>query len=528
MPSPLLQARGLSAILPDGRILFSDLDLALMPGPCALVGRNGQGKSTLLRLLAAGGGGITVPGGVGWLPQDAAARCGRVVDLLGLGERYDALQRLSAGQGTPDDVCRVADDWDLVARLERALADVDLPCWPMTRDGARLSAGQRQQLHLLGLWLSDAEVLLLDEPGTWLDADASAAWCARLRERPGAVLVAGHDPAWLAPMPRLLELGGDGLLDVDGGLAAWQAMRAARDAQAHAALAAARSERDRLHREAARERERIDRRCAQGRRIRRDVNQSPLLLDHALGRSERSAGRQRHALQARLAAGVQAVGTAHAAVQAADAPVFLDAEVALPPGRRVLSFERAHPCNPTPAAPLDWHASGPVRVALQGHNGSGKTTLLRALRGETGLAAGRALAHVPVQSLDALHPVLPPAADASSWLQACTGLDATAVSTRLALLGLRGACVGRPMASLSGGERMRVALAAAAWARPAAPLLLLDEPASHLDADSTDALAALLRGWPGALVVVSHDAAFVDALAPSHRLRLASDGLRLM
>jgi len=80
---------------------------------------------------------------------------------------------------------------------------------------------------------------------------------------------------------------------------------------------------------------------------------------------------------------------------------------------------------------------------------------------------------------------------------------------------------------MSGGERMRVAIAAAAWAQPAAPLLLLDEPASHLDLDSVDALVALLRGWPGALVVVSHDPALLDAVALTHRLHVDPDRLRL-
>ena len=99
-------------------------------------------------------------------------------------------------------------------------------------------------------------------------------------------------------------------------------------------------------------------------------------------------------------------------------------------------------------------------------------------------------------------------------------------ATRLALLGLPGDRARQPLGTLSGGERMRVAMAAAAWAQPAAPLLLLDEPASHLDFDSVEALVALLRAWPGALLVVSHDPDLLDALALDHRLRL--DGGRLL
>ncbi|MCD9032360.1 ATP-binding cassette domain-containing protein [Luteimonas sp. Y-2-2-4F] len=528
---PLLQASGLRAVLPDGRVLYADLDLVLPAGPCALVGRNGAGKSTLLRQLAGtglpAGAHVHAPGGVHLLAQHDDADAARVVDLLGAGARFDALCRLGSGTGDAADVACIGDDWHLEARLGEALAGHGFGGLALDRDASRLSAGQRQQLRLIGAWASDARVLLLDEPGTWLDAEASRAWSARMRERAGAVLAVSHDPAWLEPMPRLLELREGGLLTVEGGLAAWRALRDAQRANAERALAQARHARDRGRREAARERERIERRVSRGRHERAQANQSPLLLDRQRGRAERSAGRLRGGLEARLAAGDAAVRDAFAAADATPAPVFLDAGVAVPAGRRVLAFEGAHPCHPAPAQALDWQAAGPVRIGLQGRNGSGKTTLLRALRGEATLAAGRAVAQVPARSFDAGLHGLPADAPALDWLCARTGAGAAETANRLALLGLPGTRARQPLGTLSGGERMRVAIAAAAWAQPAAPLLLLDEPASHLDFESVEALVALLRAWPGALLVVGHDAAFLDALELTHRLHLDGTRLRL-
>ncbi len=144
------------------------------------------------------------------------------------------------------------------------------------------------------------------------------------------------------------------------------------------------------------------------------------------------------------------------------------------------------------------------------------------------LAHGVVDACVPVQSLDQQLAALPDAMPALDWLAARMQADTAAVpATRLALLGLPGDRARQPLGTLSGGERMRVSVAAAAWAQPAAPLLLLDEPASHLDLDSIDALVALLRRWPGALLVVSHDPALLDALALTHRLRLDGAALTL-
>jgi len=527
---PALRARGLSAARDDGSPLYDDLSLVLHDGPSALVGANGVGKSTLLRQLAEGAsaGLVEVAGGLHLLTQLPGPLPPRVVDLLGLGARFDALQRLRSGEGDAADVACVDEDWTLEARLGAAFESLGFAGLAPTSDPARLSGGQCQQLRLLAASWTDARVLLLDEPSTFLDAAASAYWCGRCLQRAGAVLVVTHDPVWLRAMPRLVELRSDGLHWIDGGLDVWRAARDAERRQAEGALAQARTDRARAQRAVGRERQRLDQRQARGQRMREDSNQSPLLLDHSKGNAERHAGRTRGALAQRLADGEAAVRAAFAATDATPAPQFIDAGVALPVARRVLRFDGAHPLATAPSAALTWDAHGPVRIGLEGRNGSGKTTLLRALRGETTLARGTVEACVPVQSLDQTLAGLPHAKPALDWLAARMQADAMDVpATRLALLGLAGARARQPLGLLSGGERMRVAVAAAAWAQPTAPLLLLDEPASHLDLDSVDALVALLRGWPGALLVVSHDPALLDALALTHRLHLDTDSLRL-
>ncbi|WP_232138404.1 ATP-binding cassette domain-containing protein [Luteimonas fraxinea] len=527
---PALRARGLSAARDDGSVLYDDLSLVLHDGPSGLVGANGVGKSTLLRQLADGAraGTVEVAGGLQLLSQHPGPLPPRVVDLLGLGARFDALHRLLAGHGDADDAACVDDDWALETRLAEAFAALGFTDLAPTSDPSQLSGGQCQQLRLLAASWCDARVLLLDEPSTFLDSDASAYWCWQFLQRAGAILVVTHDHVWLRAMPRLVELRADGLQWIDGGLDAWRAARDASRRQTDDALAQARTDRARAQRAVGRERQRLDQRQARGQRMRETSNQSPLLLDHAKGNAERHAGRARGALAQRLADGDTAVRDAFAATDPTPAPEFVDADVALPASRRVLRFEGAHPIAYAPVDALTWDAFGPVRIGLEGRNGSGKTTLLRALRGEATLASGTVEACVPVQSLDQMLATLPDAMPALDWLALRMQADAMDVpATRLALLGLAGARARQPLGLLSGGERMRVAIAAAAWAQPAAPLLLLDEPASHLDLDSVDALVALLRGWPGALVVVSHDPAVLDALALTHRLQLDIERLHL-
>ena len=531
VPSPILRARHLSAVRDDGRALFTGLELVLPRGPVALIGANGSGKTTLLRLLAGalppGEASIGTDARIAWLPQLQDALPARVVDLLGAGPHVDALRRLLAGSGDARDLACIDDDWTLEADLRAQLDAAGLAAVDLDADPAQLSGGERQQLRLLALLRGDAGVLLLDEPSTFLDTAASAYWRDRVLVHPGAVLVVTHDPAWLAAMPGILELRDGALHRTDGNLDVWRAAQAARRALEAEALDAARTERSRTRRDAMVARARIEQRSARGRRDARTENQSPLLLDHRADRADRARARTQAGLASRVDAADTAARRAYAAMEHVAAPDFVDrVALALPEGRRILTFEDVHPCAPSPRGALTWTCSGPVRIGLEGRNGSGKSTLLRAIAGHGPLAHGRVTAHVPVQSLDQHLAALPAATPALDWLQSrMPDIPPAGIATRLALLGLPGARARQALGTLSGGERMRVAIAAAAGSQPVAPLLLLDEPASHLDFDSVDALVALLRAWPGALLVVSHDTAVLDALELTHRLQLDGDTL---
>lgn len=181
-----------------------------------------------------------------------------------------------------------------------------------------------------------------------------------------------------------------------------------------------------------------------------------------------------------------------------------------------------------PASCVNLHLTGPVRVAVHGPNGCGKSTLLKVLAGQRQAVAGECSVHVPSAYIDQHLGLLDNHRSIIEQLNLLgTPLTEAELRTRLALLQLDALRVIQPVAQLSGGERLKAAMAIALWRHVPAQLLLLDEPSNHLDLESVTAFEQALQGFGGAMVVVSHDAAFVQAIRPTHRLCWTPDGWRL-
>lgn len=531
MSHPFLALEGVTQVLADGRVLFSDLHERLDLRPTALVGRNGVGKSVLAQLLAGRlaptVGRIVRSGPVYYLPQQVAPAAGETVgDLAGVGPTLAALSRIEAGRCDPRDFECVGERWNLRAELDEALAGQGMPGFDPDTPATCLSGGQAMRVALAGAWLSSADFLVLDEPGNHLDLGARRRLLERLRQWRRGLLLVSHDRALLRAMSRIVELSPTGLRSYGGGYDEYMECRERDVAAAQRELDHARAERARRQREQVAQLEREQRRQSRGQRERREANQAMILLDRQQQRSERSAGLR--ALQ-RQQAGEEAdrqVREAAARV-VEDAPVLMLAPLpAAAVQRRVAVLEEVElPFVPEATRRLSLSVSGTQRIGLIGDNGCGKSTLLRVLAGTQAPLAGTCKVGVPVALLDQRLSLLPPGSTALERLrQAAPATDESTLRTRLAQLGLDATRIAVPAGSLSGGERLKAALACVLYATEPAQLLLLDEPDNHLDLASKEALERMLCAYPGALLVVSHDEAFLDRLGLDTRLQAGPAG----
>jgi ATPase subunit of ABC transporter with duplicated ATPase domains len=197
--------------------------------------------------------------------------------------------------------------------------------------------------------------------------------------------------------------------------------------------------------------------------------------------------------------------------------------------RRVLELEEVElPYAAPELRRLDLVVGGRQRIGITGPNGSGKSTLLKVSAGELAPLAGRVARDPACAWLDQRLAGLDPARSTiEQLLEVNRSVGQDRLRTYLAQVGLDARKVAQPSGQLSGGERLKAALACALYADPPARLLLLDEPANHLDLASTEALEAMLAHYAGALLVVSHDAVFLGRIGLTHLLEATPAGWRL-
>jgi ATPase subunit of ABC transporter with duplicated ATPase domains len=550
----LLTARGVSvsygalAVLHDASVVISAGDRT------AVVGPNGVGKSTLLRVLAGlvqpDAGTMTAAGTVGYLPQERdrrpdetaldyiARRTGVAAAEAAMLAASDRLAR-SAGQGRSpapgDDPGEGAASREYAAALDAYLAlggpdlhiratelaaSLGLPA-DLNRAVAAYSGGQAARLALAAVLLARFDVLLLDEPTNDLDLSGLELLEDHLMAFRGGLVVVSHDRAFLERIARQV-------LQIDphthevklygGGYRAYQEeleRDRARAAEAYETYAAARDdliERARRQKEWARSGERSAKSAAT-RRKEPDKNIRRGMAEGAQHQGARAAAALRAAERLEPVAEPRKEWELRLRFGAATRSGQIVALLSDAVVRRG-AFQLG-----AVSLQLNWAD----RVLIQGDNGSGKTTLLEALLGRIPLASGRQSlgASVRIGEIDQARLTFEPDAGLLDAFRAASGLVEADARTLLAKFGLGADDIGRQVAKLSPGERTRADLAL--LMHSGANLVVLDEPTNHLDLPAIEQLEQALDRYDGTLLLVTHDRRLAERVNVSRRL-LVADG----
>ncbi len=511
---------------PNNTSLFDDLTLTFGPIRTGLVGRNGAGKTTLLRLIAGEiaptTGKIVTPPSVGFLRQNPEQYPdGTLADLFGVRDQLALLDRAERGEATADDLANT--DWTLEARLEAALSDMGLD-QPLDLPIRALSGGQRTRAGLAALMFAKPDVLLLDEPTNHLDRTGRRSVIGALRRWNGCVIVASHDRELLGAMDAIVELSSLGARSYGGNYDTYREMRDAELVSAEAELARAEQAVTLTQARAQLAAERKARTDRQGKQLRASGSQSKLILNAAKERSQSSGSAAARLRHRQAQAADDALETAKKAVEILQ-PLRID----IPPsglvaGRDVLRVDDlcfSYSDETTLLQDVSFAIRGPERIAIEGRNGSGKSTLLACIHGDLQPQSGSVSVHVPMALLDQDLSLLKPE---ETVHEAFARLDPDASENdRRAVLArflFRGEDSEQKIGSLSGGQRLRACLACTLGHSKPRKLLLLDEPSNHLDIEAIKILESALKDYDGAILLVSHDRAFLNSIGVERTLSI--------
>ena len=374
----------------------------------------------------------------------------------------------------------------------------------VTAEISTRSGGEARLQSLRAAFSAGASVILLDEPTNDLDPDARTHFAALLDDYQGAVLMVTHDPALLDRVDEIWELRSGGLQCHAPGFAAYAQRIEQEEARLRHAIASLEQEKRRGELKAAAVHERQEKRAARGRKAGKKANLPAICRGTLQRRAEETAGKLDAVHEKRGQEDARKLTAARRRLRQLSCFRWDGAAAVPPAGKRLVQVAR-----------LDFVLRGPRRVHLRGRNGSGKSTLLAAIAGDQQARqrfGGEILVGAPVCLFDQRLARFTSAQPLWDWFRGRLGTDTAAARTLLGRLGFEQEDQLRPVACLSGGERVRLELALALYLAEPPQLLLLDEPTNHLDLESRRILTDFVHGYPGALIVVSHDERFLNAL----------------
>lgn len=506
MQNNLIQvtARSLSFEFPEGEKLFSNISFTWNFTRCALVGPNGVGKSTLAKILcgelAPSAGDLTTACKVCYLPQMQVPPDKTVGEYLsGLWESpvADPVLWSALLQGIP---------------LEQGLSSLSGGEWTRVRMAETLSEG--------------AGLLILDEPTNNLDRHAREMVRDFVRNYSGALLLISHDRELLEEVDGVWELSSQGLTSYGGPFSFYEEQKEAERLLLEEKVDRARREKKKVEREHQEKLRSQEKRMRTGA-LRAEKGGMPRILIGALKRQAQETHARIHTLEEkRVEKSLENLRDLQRQ-QKVESHLGLDMRgTEVPEGKLIAElqdFNLRYGEAFLWSSALTFSMRGPRRWALTGVNGSGKTSLIQALLGRSQAAETQGscrLGEVSVQVLDQNYSILIESESVLENVMQTSRFDLTETRNKLAHFQFFRDGVQRKVSSLSGGQKLKAALAKILLSAPEPQLLILDEPTNNLDLDSLAVLEAALNEYRGALLVVSHDEVFLNRIGIEGDLNL--------
>jgi len=525
--------QGVSYTHPDRDMLFADLNVAINKhDKIALIGNNGAGKSTLLKLMA----GILEPTSgmvqTDHTPYYVPQHFGQfnkmsIAEALGIDIKINALYEILGGHATSEQMDILADDWDIEERYKQAFAHWGLSKLNLKQLMGSLSGGQKTKVFLAGIDIHQPKIVLLDEPSNHLDVESRNLLYNYISKTNQTLVVVSHDRKLLNLLHTVYELSRS-CIKIYGGNYEFYVIQ--KDLENEAMSQDLKSKEKALRKAREIEREALERQQkldARGKKKQEKAGVPTIFMNTLKNNAEKSTSKMKDVHAEKIEAIKDDVGRLRRGI----------AET----GKMKIGFEHSGTYKGKTLVSLsninfkydithlwDFELSLDIRngdrIVIKGNNGSGKSTLIKLILGELAPDLGKIdKASFKAIVLDQDYSLIND--NLSIYEQAqqfnTSGLLEHEVKLRLNRFLFAQANWHKSCSSLSGGERMRLALCGLTMNAIAPDMIVLDEPTNNLDIHNLEILTAAITEYKGTLILVSHDTYFLDELKPYFTIDLS-------
>lgn len=518
---------------PDRDVLFVDISLAINKlDKIALIGNNGTGKSTLLKILA---GHLQPTAGIVravtkpyYVPQHFGQFNDRTVaEALGIRDKLLALQEILAGHLTDINLELLDDDWAIEERCQEAFAHWQLTGLDLSQPMGSLSGGQKTKVFLAGILIHEPDVVLLDEPTNHLDEEGRTLLHHYIRSTTDALVIVSHDRELLNLADSVFELSKRGITVYGGNYDFYAEQKAieneALNQDVRSKEKALRKARE-VEREAIERQQKLD---ARGKKKQEKAGLPTIVMNSFKNNAEKSTARMKGVHAGKVGGIAQELSELRSELPDADKMKVDFDNSSLHHGKELVTGEAVNFSYhelPLWHNPLSFRITAGDRVAIKGPNGSGKSTLIQILLGNlqptTGTVERADFRSIYIdQDYSLLDDSLTVYEQAMKFNTGA--LQEHEVKTRLNRFLFTKAYWDKPCGVLSGGEKMRLLLCSLSISNQAPDMIVLDEPTNNLDMQNTAILTDAIIGYQGTLVAVSHDKHFLNEIRTEKTIEIA-------
>lgn len=492
--------------------LFTNLSFQLPIGQfTGLIGRNGQGKSLLMSILDGEKTTLPYSGQISWLHphqhlhQFQRIQSATIAETLEIEDLYFCFERINNGTATLTDFDQVEHLWHLPSEWQQLLESADLPT-DLGKSTNQLSEGQKTKLALCRLFLLKDHYLLLDEPSNHLDTQGRKWLVQQMELHPTGGFIICHDRLLLAHVEGIFNLNHLGLHYYGGNYDLYHRQHQLQiQALSHSVLQEKRDLKQ-LKEQQHQSQMKAQKRKKTGEKLRASGSQATILLDAKKEQSEQSLSQLKKQQIKQLTQAKDELQHKQHQLEYYKSQSFEFTQPTKTSGEILRCYELKIAYAST--NPIQLAIKAGEKIHLRGVNGCGKSTFLKTIQGLIKPIAGEIYSNAKLVYLDQNLCLLNQNISAYEFLKSIdSNLSEQEIRTALGNLQIRREKSLVPISSLSGGERLKVALVALKF--QTVELLLLDEPDNHLDIQSRELLARAIRSFHGSVILVSHDELFV-------------------